>query len=175
MHQFLLDELLDWLPAVLPPGGPEVARPHRPPADDQAIWEAASTAAVALGISPEQMLRRFGRHLFPRLARRFPAFFVDTDDAIAFVARLETHVLGEVRTLFPATPLPAVTVVSARPGPAIELRYDGPAALAALAEGLVLGCVAYFEDTVRVARILHDGPGTDAVRFVLEPRAARAP
>lgn len=125
--------------------------------------------AVQIG-EPAAVLRTFGIHLFARLAARYPVFFVDAAGAVPFLARLETHVLGEVRKLDPVVSVPRFDVRTPEAG-RVELHYDGPAPFAELTDGLLRGCVLHFDDDAAVVERLPVDPAAALeVRFTITRR-----
>lgn len=108
------------------------------------------------------LLTAFGEHLFPRFVQAYPVFFRDVDDAFAFMAGIETIIHAEVRKLYPDAQLPRFDLVHRDAG-RLVFDYRSSRHLEDLAEGLILGCLAYFRCAAQVSR----APSGDAVRFTV--------
>jgi hypothetical protein len=129
----------------------------------------ASIAAVAgaAGIEPAELERRFGTHLFGRFASLYPVFLVDADSALSVLAELDGKVHAEVQRLHPDAEFPSFDC--RRVGPSrLELHYRSARPFAALAEGLIRGCIAYFGERLEVSRLEVAADGRSA-RFRVGP------
>jgi hypothetical protein len=114
---------------------------------------AALVAAVAAGsgLAPAEVTRRFGMHLFETFAALYPVFVAGIDSALDLLAKIETYVHGEVKKLYPDAAFPRFEVSTPAPG-RLEMVYASPRPLADLAEGMILGCVRHFGETIDVRR-----------------------
>jgi hypothetical protein len=125
--------------------------------------------AEAARLTPAGVLQRFGIHLFGRFAALYPAFFVDGMTCFEFLGGLDTRVHGEVLKLHPGAEFPRFDAV--RPDTdRLELVYRSERGLADLAEGLLLGCIAHFGESIALER---DSSGADdgrVARFRLTRR-----
>ncbi|HZR83394.1 MAG TPA: heme NO-binding domain-containing protein [Candidatus Binatia bacterium] len=130
----------------------------------------ADQIAAAAGEERGVVLARFGRHLFRYFATLYPAFLHDASSAVALLSSIDTYVHGELRKLYPDADFPGFACTPTGAG-GLEMTYRSARPLADLAEGLILGCVDYFGDRVRVAREDLQGPPGTAARFVLTPEA----
>lgn len=119
------------------------------------------------GTSVDELLRRFGQHLFGVLARSYRQLIADAVDSFSLLERIENEIHVEVRKLYPDAQLPRFT--HERVGKdQMTLVYCSERALGDLAEGLLRGCFDHFGDRVRIERSdLSDGAGT-TVRFLLQ-------
>lgn len=103
------------------------------------------------GVPVPDVLRRFGVHLFGRFAVLYPVFFLDDVSCLEFLAGLDTTIHGEVRKLHPDAEFPSFAC--RRDGTdRLDLTYRSRHALADLAEGLLLGSIAYFREPIVLAR-----------------------
>ena len=94
-------------------------------------------------LTDDELLRRFGRHLFPRLAALFPAVFAGLHNWRELLLQIAPRVHAELLTLQPEAQFP--TLVCRRlEDEAIEVEYHSPRNLAPLAQGMLLGCLDYF-------------------------------
>jgi hypothetical protein len=126
----------------------------------EALLHLARHAGDAAGLSTAGVLQRFGIHLFGRFAALYPFFFVDGMSCFEFLAGLNTRVHGEVLKLHPGAEFPHLEC--AHPAAdRLELTYRSERGLADLAEGLLLGCIAYFGEPIALERNV---PEVDAGR-----------
>lgn len=104
-----------------------------------------------LGVDEEELLRRFGRHLFPRLAALYPAVFDGLRTWRELLLQMAPRVHEELYKLQPDAEFPTL---ACRPlaGEAIEVEYRSPRNLGSLAEGMLLGCLDYFGTAGAVSR-----------------------
>jgi hypothetical protein len=100
-------------------------------------------ASEALGISPDEVQRWFGRAALPLLAERYPAFFEGHDSTRAFLLTLNDVIHPEVRKLFPGAYAPSFEFDTSEPD-AVGLSYQSHRGLCSFAEGLVEGAADYF-------------------------------
>ena len=123
------------------------------------------------GLSQDELLRRFGQYLFGRLVALFPVFFEGVGSVLDLLGDFERLVHDEVRRADERLDPPRLECL--RPTPdRVEIVYRSRRDLADLAEGLILGCAAHFEEGVVVSRVPGTEPG--AVRFAIR-YAAGAP
>jgi hypothetical protein len=121
------------------------------------------------GIAGPELVRAFGEYLFGRFVLAYPHFFDHVASAFTFLARVENHIHTEVRKLYPDAELPTFTCDAAVPN-RLMLTYKSARPFADLAEGLILGCIQHFGETIDVHKDdLSQGHKT-CVRFVLTKR-----
>ena len=88
-----------------------------------------------------------------------------------FLQRIDHYIHVEVGKLYPDAELPSFDCDTSEPG-CLRLTYRSSRPFAALAEGLIRGCVAHYGEAVDIAvEDLSDGAGT-AARFLLTKRGA---
>jgi hypothetical protein len=176
MQALIFAELREFVAATLPADARAAldAETSGAPGSAERLAASIRAAAGAAGLEPAELERRFGTHLFGRFATLYPVFFVDAGSALSVLAELDGKVHAEVQRLHPEAEFPAFEC--RRLGPArIELRYRSTRPFAALAEGLIRGCAAYFGERLEV-RCLEVADGGTRARFVVgrAPRGARA-
>lgn len=110
-----------------------------------------SNLSALTGITVPDLLRDFGRRLFGRFAITFPGFFTGIESTMEFLPRVHGYVHMEVRKLYPDAELPTFSCSFPKPGTMV-MTYRSPRNLADMAEGLILGCIEYFGDPIRVKR-----------------------
>ena len=116
------------------------------------------------GIDPEDLMRIFGEHLFGRFSVLFPKYFEQVNSSFDFLSRIEDYIHVEVRKLYPEAELPSFDYDASRPG-SLSLTYRSTRPFAPLAEGLIRGCLAHFNEPADIQiEDLSSGAGT-AARF----------
>jgi hypothetical protein len=134
------------------------------------VW--ADLVAQRCGLPPETLVRQFGVALFGRLIRGYPAFLVGIDSTLDLVGRYEAQIAAEVRKLNDAARLPQISL-RRYDGEPVEVIYHSTRGLADLAEGLLLGSIAYFGESYGVERRDGAEDAPDHAVFRLVAREAR--
>lgn len=130
-----------------------------------------SCLSAETGIPSAELMRAFGMHLFERFHAMFPSYFENISSSFEFLQRIDHYIHVEVRKLYHDAELPSFDCDTSRSG-CLRLTYRSSRPFAALAEGLIRGCVAHYGETIDIAvEELSDGKGT-AARFVLSQRGA---
>ena len=131
--------------------------------DHGEMIQLVSCLSEETGIPAAELVRSFGTYLFGRFHTIFPKYFEDVSSAF--------YIHVEVGKLYPDAELPSFDCDTSRPG-CLCLTYRSSRPFAALAEGLIRGCVAHYGEAVDIAvEDLSDGAGT-AARFLLTKRGA---
>ena len=121
----------------------------------------------ASGTSVPNLLRQFGLYLFRRFSVLYPSLFAGVPSAFEFLRATDKVIHVEVQKLYPDAELPHFMCESSEPNELV-LLYRSPRGLGDLAEGLVLGCVSYFNEPMQVRRTdLPPSDGEQHVRFHL--------
>src|SRR2546425_11603111 len=74
---------------------------------DEELFALVGAASEALEVSPDDLVRWFGRSALPLLVERYPVFFEGHDSARSFLLTLNDVIHPEVRKLFPGTYAPS--------------------------------------------------------------------
>jgi hypothetical protein len=139
--------------------------------DHREMIQLVSCLSQETGIPSAELVRAFGLHLFGRFHTIFPKYFEDVSSAFDFLQRVDHYIHVEVRKLYPDAELPSFECDRSQPG-CLRLTYRSSRPFAALAEGLIRGCVAHYGEAVDIAmEDLSDGAGT-AARFLLTKKDA---
>jgi hypothetical protein len=105
----------------------------------------------AMQVPVPSLLKDFGQHLFTRFAARYARFFAGIQSSFCFLSRIEEHIHVEVKKLYPDAELPSI-LCERRSENEMVLTYRSTRPLAAFAEGLMLGAIAHFGETVEVTK-----------------------
>jgi hypothetical protein len=137
--------------------------------DHREMIELIAHLSKETGVGCVDLLQSFGTHMFERFYTLFPQYFKGVDSSFDFLEKIESYIHVEVRKLYPEAELPSF--VCDRPQPeSLRLTYRSTRPFAALAEGLIRGCVAHYREAVDIeVEDLSGGTGT-AARFLLTRR-----
>jgi hypothetical protein len=102
-------------------------------------------------VTPAQLLKDYGKHLFGFFVTKFPQFFEGINSSIAFLPHVQSYVHLEVKKLFPEAELPTFSCTSPVPGTLI-MKYQSARNLPDLAEGLIAGCIEHFHEEYDLQR-----------------------
>lgn len=140
----------------------------RPRAWDYVFFEDFAAAlerlAMETGVSRANLLKGYGQVLFSTLAH-LPLRVPVGEDLFHCLQAIETRVYEELEELVPHLECPRMECrrLSAE---VLEVVYSSPLRLGDLAEGLLRGGIAYFQEPMHLRRI--DDPGDSGrVTFVL--------
>jgi hypothetical protein len=121
------------------------------------------------GISTAELMQSFGIYMFERFYVLFPKYFKGIDSSFRFLELIEDYIHVEVRKLYPEAELPSFECDTSHPGHLV-LTYHSTRPFAALAEGLIRGCITHFREDVDIkVEDLSNGTGT-AARFLIIQR-----
>jgi hypothetical protein len=114
-------------------------------------------------------MQLFGTALFERMARAYRAFLVGLRSTVELVSRYDLHIGAELKKLDDGLRPPRLGLgrTTAR---SVEVVYESPHGLVDLAEGLLRGSVAHFDEPLAVERA--NGARTSAGRATFRLRAA---
>jgi hypothetical protein len=171
MVDMILRELVDFLePEIGGPAAAEVLRQARlRPASD--LRQLFAELGPKLAASDDELLRRFGRHLFPRLAALYPAVFEGLHTWRELLLHIAPRVHAELLSLQPEAQFPSLLCRPLDDG-AVEVEYRSPRNLAPMAQGMLLGCLDYFGAAGSVSR--EDLPAAEghACRLIVQAAPA---
>ncbi|MGH7818715.1 MAG: heme NO-binding domain-containing protein [Candidatus Binatia bacterium] len=134
--------------------------------DYQELLRLVASLSHETGAPVGDLVRSFGQHLFGRFFVSDPQFFEGIDNAFDFLRNIEKYVHMEVRKLYPDAELPSFECSSPDPS-SLTMTYRSTRPFAVFAEGLILGCIEHFGESIAVRR--EDLSETSA-RFTLARR-----
>lgn len=130
----------------------------------------ARIVARGEGVTPGDVLRRFGTRLFERLTVLCPAFRGRGQDALTFLQGVEELPCAAAGSDM-AADLLRIRCRELGSG-VLEVEYSSVRNLADLAEGMIRGCIAHFGGGVELERDDLPGAPGRAARFVLTAQPA---
>lgn len=125
---------------------------------DDEIFALVKVASDTLSLPEQDVLRWFGRQAMPLLAKRFPVFFANHDNARSYLLTLNSIIHPEVRKLYPGAQTPVFDFDTSVPD-ALVIGYNSPRRLCALAEGFIHGAADYYGQQLDVdqTQCMHHG------------------
>ncbi|WP_395371051.1 heme NO-binding domain-containing protein [Komagataeibacter diospyri] len=138
------DELLD----AANVGGTYTSLGSYPDTDMLALVQAAS---AHLGITPAELLHRFGRDAMPILKERYPALFNAHPNSRSFILSVNSIIHPEVLKLYPGAICPHFQMKENADG-TLDMTYSSQRHLIDLAQGFILGAADVFGERATVER-----------------------
>lgn len=130
--------------------------------DHRELLKMVATLSEDTGVPVPTLVQTFGRYLFSRFSELYPVFFEGVQNSLEFLGNVDHVIHLEVRKLYPDAELPKFEMHRLSPD-VYELQYSSQRPLADLAEGLILACIEYFDDSIDVKRTdLANIDGTNA-------------
>jgi len=125
---------------------------------DEEIEKLVGAGSQALGLTPNDLLRWFGREAMPLLAKQYPVFFTEHRTTLPFVLSVNDIIHPEVRKLYAGAHCPFFRFEETADG-AVVMNYDSPRKLCALAHGFIEGAGDHFNEAIAVEHLscMHDG------------------
>lgn len=142
----VLDDIID--AANLPNDGAYTAVGRYEHTD---ILKLVTALSEKVDIPVPVLVRTFGEHLFGQFVIKYPSFFIDVHDSMNFLSRIEDHIHVEVKKLYPEANLPTFEQEAFEEGK-LRLVYSSQRPFADLAEGLIHGCAAHFNESLVIQR-----------------------
>lgn len=137
--------------------------------DHRELVRLVSGLSAATQVPVPELLRSFGQHLFARFVQGYPEFFRTSEDAFQFLLGIENRIHTEVRKLYPDAELPSFDC-STPDRDHLIMDYRSARGFGDLAEGLILGRIGHFGESIEVTRQDLPGPPAAQVRFTLRRR-----
>ncbi|WP_280156356.1 heme NO-binding domain-containing protein [Piscinibacter sp. XHJ-5] len=114
---------------------------------DDEITRLVGAAAAALDMSPDDVVRWFGRNALPLLAKKHPHFFDAHKSTRPFLLALNDVIHSEVRKLYPGADVPVFTYDTSSPD-VLLMYYRSHRKMCALAEGFIEATAAHYDEEI---------------------------
>ena len=98
-----------------------------------------------------ELVYAFGKYLFNAFTVRYPHFFENQTDAFEFLKGVDEYIHVEVKKLYPEAKTPAIKVQQSD-SKSLKLEYSSQCPFAELANGLLHGCIEYFQQDINIER-----------------------
>lgn len=117
-------------------------------------------------ISVSNLTKSFGMYHFAEFIAAYPQLFTNLHSSFELLEKVDSFIHKEVQTLYPGAQPPKFEFNRLSHN-TIELIYHSHRCMGDVAEGLILGCAAYYGEKVTVRReAIGDGSGS-IERFLL--------
>ncbi|ADB53952.1 heme NO-binding domain-containing protein [Conexibacter woesei] len=138
---------------------------------DAELLGLVGAASELLGQPPADLVRWFGRESIPAFADSHASFFDAHDDTRSFLLTLTDMIHPEVRKLYPGADVPDFAYETGS-ADVLVMLYSSPRRLCALAEGLIEGAAAHFDEAVEIGhpRCMHRGDEHCRLEIALSAR-----
>ncbi|MCB9965969.1 MAG: heme NO-binding domain-containing protein [Rhodospirillales bacterium] len=100
-------------------------------------------------LSVRDLVISFGKHLFPRFHAMMPQFFEKPRNAFEFLKTVHGTVHVEVKKLYPDASLPDF-VIDEKDERTLLMTYSSHCPFADFAEGLIRGCIAFYDEDITI-------------------------
>jgi len=111
-----------------------------------------------LDVPIESLVHNFGQYIFARLYKLHKEYLPEWNNAFDVFRKIDNHIHIEVQKLYPNAELPKFTIEQDTKDEMI-LLYSSVRPLAPFAEGIIKGCIDYFETPMSVEHITLDMDG----------------
>lgn len=138
--------------------------------DGGALPERLDRLAALTGQSSSELRFAFGRRVFERFASSYPDFIPEGVGALDFLMKIESHVHGEMTSLYPSAAPPRLCCERLSETRAI-LRYASDQPVAEMCAGMLEAALSHFETRAVITRRADADRGADAV-FEIESAPA---
>lgn len=115
------------------------------------LIQLVDTLSAEKGLPASEILKTFGEHLFRVFTIKFSQFINKQTTVFNFLSQIETHIHVEVKKYYPEANLPHFQFNLESPEKLIMV-YQSDRPLADMAEGLIIGCICYYQENITLAR-----------------------
>lgn len=125
---------------------------------DEEIVGYVEAISAKLDLPTTEVTRVFGRYLFDELNEKYRFFTKQCHNLFEFLDSIENVIHKEVRKLYEDVNLPTIDCTMHSQNEMLML-YHSPRKLCYLAEGLISGAAAYYEEAITLSheKCMHDG------------------
>lgn len=102
-----------------------------------------------LQVPIDDLLEKYGKHLFGVFAVKYATLFAADIDAFKFLSMVESHIHPEVLKLYPDAELPSFDVERYEDG-LLVMVYKSKRKMGTFALGLIKGCLDHFNEKAEV-------------------------
>ena len=120
-----------------------------------------------INLSVGHLTKTFGVYLFAELIAAYPQWIADLDSSFALLAKVDDFIHGEVKKLYPDASPPSFKCTH-HTDTRMEVIYQSPRCMGDVAEGLILGCAAFYKEKIIVQRESFGDSGASSERFLLK-------
>lgn len=118
-------------------------------------------------LSVSHLTKTFGVYLFAELIAAYPQWITDLNSCFALMTKVDGFIHGEVKKLYPDASPPTVKCTQFSES-RMEMIYQSPRCMGDVAEGLILGCAAFYREKVIIRRETVGNGSGSSERFLLK-------
>ncbi len=134
---------------------------------DEELLALVAAGSELTNIPANDLVRAFGQYMIPRFAEHYSVFFEGHTNLKDFLLTVDSVIHVEVRKLYPEAGLPEFTYDNGQPDK-LTMMYRSPRKMCALAEGLIEGSAAHFEQPCTIHHEVCMHKGADHCALELE-------
>lgn len=113
----------------------------------------------AKNIPVDKLLFVFGKYLFTVFAKNYPDFFKNKKNSFELLSEVEETIHVEVLKLYPEAELPTFDTEVVNENE-MRMTYHSSRKLSDFAEGLIEGCIEYFNEKATIEKEFLEADGT---------------
>ena len=135
--------------------------------DHRELIELVSHLSEFTGTPIPELEKVYGKFLFTKLVSRYGNLITENKDAFSFMQSVDKNIHVEVKKLYPEAELPRFESELVNPNHLI-MDYYSTRPFADVAEGLLNGCIEYFNENISIQRESIKKDGKIYTRFNLQ-------
>lgn len=121
----------------------------------------------------QDLVQAYGQHLFARFTDLYPDYFFEQNNTFQFLHHVENYIHTEVLKLYPDAEVPRFEFQQTNEHEMV-FDYLSTRHLGDVAEGLLKGCIAHFEENIEVTHEDLSSLEESRIRFTLKRMTAQA-
>lgn len=115
------------------------------------------------------LLREYGHFLFKTFVTNYHHFILAAPDAFSFLSSVDNYIHVEVKKLYPDAELPHFLITRIDEH-TLQMIYHSSRRLADLAQGLIEGTLAHYQETATIIRQALDEDGSRVVFTIVKQK-----
>lgn len=132
----------------------------------QDMFKLMQSLSKYAGNSQEKLLKSYGEYLFYRLSTTYAKELAESPHAFSFLQKLKAIIRMEVLKFAPKARVPLIST-RLKDKNTLEVLYSANQNMSDLIEGIILGCIGYYQEAISIERELSQPDGS-SVRFILK-------
>jgi hypothetical protein len=117
--------------------------------DHTELLQIVNALSQKTGKSSQELIKQYGQHLFFRFYEIMPGFFEAPQSTFDFLESVHSYIHVEVKKLYPDASLPNFET-DRQDSKKMMMIYTSKCPFADFAEGLMLGCIAFYEEEIKI-------------------------
>lgn len=134
--------------------------------DHRELIEIVNVLSKHTQIPFKELVTTYGHHLFFRFHELMPAFFEKPKSSFDFLESVHDYIHVEVKKLYPDAALPKFETVRSG-NDHLVMIYKSQCPFADFAQGLISGCIEFYQENITLESIDNNADGTFSRVFTL--------